>query len=67
LTDFGGEITVLINGPKSGFSALSKNGINAQKSGQAERTFRVIGNKKNTCNFFREIYDPTNIFANWQK
>jgi len=27
---------------------------------------KFLGDKKNTCNYFKEIYEPANIFTNWK-
>ncbi len=30
------------------------------------RSFKVVGDKANTCKFFKENYIPTSIFKNWK-
>lgn len=43
-----------------------KNGITSEKRGDYIRSYRIIGDKSNTCKYFQENYNPSNIFSNWK-
>lgn len=47
---------------------LSRNGIISEKleGKYGPRAFRILGDKSNTCMYFKEEYQPANIFANWK-
>lgn len=67
LTDLGGEVTFSIGGPAATFEAKVKNGITSTKKMEHNRSFKIIGDRKHTCSYFHETYNPTNIFKNWDK
>lgn len=48
------------------YDALSRWGITSEKLEGSDRGMKFLGDKKNTCNYFKEIYDPANIFTNWK-
>ena len=66
LTDKGGEIQFILEQGRQLYSGSTKNGIKSQRRGTYLRSFRIIGDQANTCNYFKENYSPSNIFHNWR-
>lgn len=67
LTNRGGEIQIMIESGQSLYPSISRNGIKSEKRGNYLRSFRVLGDKSVACNFFKEKYNPANIWANWRE
>lgn len=66
LTDKGGEIQFILEQGRQLYGGSVKNGIKSQRRGTYLRSFRIIGDQSNTCNYFKETYSPSNIFHNWK-
>lgn len=66
LTDRGGEVQFMLEEGRSFYEGTTKNGVKSQKRGNYLRSFRIIGDQSNACNFFKETYSPSNIFHNWK-
>ncbi len=65
LTDKGGEIQIIIEDGQNFYPGVFKNGIYSSKKENYIRSFRVVGDREMTCNYFKEEYNPSNIFINW--
>jgi len=55
-----------IESGRKAYIGKKKNGITSEKRGDYIRSFRLIGDKSNTCKYFSEKYNPSSVFANWQ-
>lgn len=66
LTDRGGEIQFILEQGKQLYEGSAKNGIKSQRRGNYLRSFRIIGDQANSCNYFKETYNPSNLFHNWR-
>ena len=66
LSDKGGEIQFILEAGKQLYEGSVKNGIKSQRRGTYLRSFRILGDQANTCNYFQENYNPSNIFHNWK-
>ncbi len=64
--DKGGEVTIQIEEGQKRYKGSSQNGVESLSHGEFIRSFVVIGQKGNTCEFFEEKYNPSDIFKNWK-
>lgn len=65
LSDAGGEIELEIEDGKKRYKGSSKNGLNSVDKGEYMRSFSFSGKPGNTCAYFRENYNPADIFENY--
>lgn len=65
LSDAGGEIEIEIEDGKKRYKGSSKNGLNSVDKGEYMRSFSFGGKPGNTCAYFRENYNPADIFENY--
>ena len=59
------KIQIIIEDGLSYYPGSFKNGIYSQIKENYIRSFRVVGDRQMTCNYFKEEYSPSNIFSNW--
>ena len=64
--DQGGEVTIQIENGKQKYLGSSQNGVESLSKQSFIRSFSLIGEKGNSCEFFQEKYNPTDIFQHWQ-
>ena len=66
LTDKGGELEIAVEEGQKKYVGKMKNGINSIKRDNHIRSFKLIGDKSLTCEYFSETYNPANIYNNWK-
>lgn len=54
MTDKGGEISFMIEDGKKVYASKTRNAIKSEKRGDYIRSMRIIGDKANTCEYFKE-------------
>jgi hypothetical protein len=65
LSDAGGEVIIQIEDGKSRYKAKNENGLSSAEKGEYMRSFSFVGKKGNACAFFKEGYNPADIFKNY--
>lgn len=66
LTDKGGELEIAVDEGQKKYAGKMRNSINSVKRDNHIRSFRLVGDKSLTCEYFAESYNPANIYMNWK-
>lgn len=67
IADSGGEVIIEIQEGKNKYKAENENGLGSAEKGEYMRSFSFVGKKGNACAYFREGYNPADIFSNYYR